>query len=83
MSQPFKTILAVLIRPWLWWIVVKTAWRHAPRGWWKEMYGLPIPPKDYIEFRMETAFGDKYYKPDAKELIDYLYWCRSIERAKR
>ena len=40
---------------------------------------LPLPDRDYLRFRMETAYGgagDQQPKP--ADLLTYLRWCRDF-----
>lgn len=83
MNQPtpalgVRAVLAVLVRPDLWWTAVRTAWRLAPPGWWRRSPHLPLPSPDYVRFRMVTAYGGDGSAPArAHDLIAYLEWCRA------
>lgn len=72
--------MAVLARPWLWWTAVRQVARLAPRGWWRRMPFLPVPPPEYLEFRLVTQYGgDERWARDqvcSRDVLDYLRWCR-------
>ena len=68
--------LAVAVRPWLWRVAVTQAWRLAPPGWWRRWPPLPLPDRDYLRFRMQTAYGDPEGGPPADDVVAYLEWCR-------
>jgi hypothetical protein len=72
-------ILAVLIRPWLWPSVL----RFVPPGWWKRWPPNPMPPKEYLEFRLVTAYGDPNARPSAEEAVRFLSWCRGMNRVAK
>jgi hypothetical protein len=67
-----RPALAVAVRPWLW----RAAWAFKPQK------GL-FPPREYVEFRMETYFADKNHQPTADELVGFLRWCRRSRQFAR
>lgn len=71
---------AVLLRPSLWWTAVRQAGRLAPRGWWRRAPFLPVPPADYLEFRLVTQYGGGHGEPRGEiraiDVVDYLQWCK-------
>lgn len=71
---------AVVIRPHLWITAVRQAIRLTPTGWWKSAPFLPLPPADYLEFRLVTQYGGGHgsSRPTAstEDVIDYLAWCK-------
>lgn len=71
--------LVVLRHPSLWLVGIRQAVVLAPRRWWRRAPFLPVPPRDYLRFRMETAYGgagDHALVPD--DLVTYLRWCRDL-----
>lgn len=78
---PLRVVLAVLRHPSLWWTAVATVFRLAPDGWWRRRPFLPLPDRDYLRFRMVTAYGgDGTAPPEPEDLITYLRWCRAWPR---
>lgn len=73
-------VLAVLVRPWLWLTAVRQILRLAPRGWWHRPPFLPLPPADYLEFRLVTQYGSAHLASGGDirpaDVVDYLAWCR-------
>lgn len=71
---------AVLVRPSLWWVAFRQVARLAPRSWWKRAPFLPIPPADYVEFRLVTQYGGGHGEPRGEirpiDVVDYLQWCK-------
>lgn len=74
-------VWAVLIRPWLWWTAVVQVVRLCPRGWWRSAPFLPVPRRDYLEFRWVTQYGgdpgDGPLRVRSRDVVDYLHWCRA------
>ena len=66
----------VAMRPRLW----ATAWRQyrrgLPRRWWARRPHLPIPPADYVSFRLQTQYGSADHRIDPADVLNYLSWCK-------
>jgi hypothetical protein len=67
---------AVAARPWLWPAAVVQARRLAPRGWWRRPPFLPLPDRDYLRFRLQTAYGDPDRPIEPDDLVAWLRWTR-------
>lgn len=74
-SGAVMAILTVLKRPDLWSTAVGLLWRVRPRR------GFGIP-KEYVEFRLHTAYGDEPPDPKRRDLVTYLEWVQ-VQRAAR
>lgn len=74
-------VWAVLRRPWLWWTAILQIVRLCPSGWWRSAPFLPVPRRDYIEFRLVTQYGGDWEtglnRARAEDVVDYLRWCRT------
>lgn len=69
---------AVLRRPGLWGTALRQARILAAPGWWRRPPFVPVPPADYLRFRLQTAYGGAGTGPvDPADLVAYLRWCRS------
>jgi hypothetical protein len=76
-------------RPGLWPTVLRQCFRLARPGWWRRAPFLPLPPRDYIRFRLTTAYGGDGTLAGAlaagaepgSDLVAYLEWCRRWERS--
>jgi hypothetical protein len=79
-------VLAVVVRPHLWLTAVRQLVRLAPQGWWKKAPFLPVPPSDYIEFRLVTQYGGDHGSQREKvrtvDVLDYLTWCKEWNQAQ-
>ena len=80
MAWGVRAIGAVLVRPWLWATAVAQLFRLARPGWWHRWPLLPLPDREYLRFRLVTAYGDPERDPDAADLVTYLHWCRAWSR---
>ena len=76
-----RAFFAVVVRPRLWWTALRQATRMARPGWWRRTPYLPVPPPDYIRFRLETAYGDGAAAPAPRDLVAYLDWCGDATRS--
>ena len=73
-------VRAVVLRPDLWVTAVRQVFRLAPRRWWRRRPFLPVPSREYVEFRMVTQYGGGHGEPlapaAAADVVHYLEWCR-------
>lgn len=76
-------IVAVLVRPDLWPIAVRQVFALARPGWSRRWPPLPVPDPAYLRFRLVTAYGDPEHDPEARDLVDYLKWCRRMRALSR
>lgn len=77
----WRSVLAVVPHPSLWWTAARQARVLAASGWWKRPPFLPLPSADYLRFRMETAYGGAGDGPPRPEdLVTYLRWVRRFPR---
>jgi hypothetical protein len=49
-------------------------WRFRRRSWWRRFPFLPLPARDYVRWRMHTAYGDHDAVPPADDLVRYARW---------
>lgn len=67
-------------RPWLVPTLIGTAWSFRARGWLRRPPFLPLPPRSYIRWRMETAYGDPDATPPLDEFERYVRWAAAMRR---
>lgn len=77
------------VRLWSWrqlpilclWLIV-FAWRIRHRHWYARFPFLPLPPKGYVKWRLELAYGD--FPVDRATMIsdtfNFAYALRQFER---
>ena len=63
-----------LLRPGLAVDLLRVAWRFRARDWWRRPPFLPLPPGEYVRWRMYTAYGDEDAVPPAEDVIRYARW---------
>ena len=54
--------------------LVRVAWRFRRRGWWRRFPFLPLPARDYLRWRMHTAYGASDVVPPADDVERYARW---------
>ncbi len=79
MLRPF--LLLALRRPGLWPAMLSTAWAFRARGWYRRPPFLPLPSREYMRWRMETAYGDPDAVAPRDEIVRFVTW--SVEMRKR
>jgi hypothetical protein len=47
-----------------------------PRRWWRRRPFLPVPPADYVRFRLQTQYGTAKHSIEAVDVLNYLSWCK-------
>lgn len=57
-----------------------TAWAFRANRWYLRPPFLPIPPRGYMRWRMETAYGDADAVPPMTELERYLRWGEEMRK---
>jgi hypothetical protein len=68
--------LQALVRPQLAIDLLRLAWSFRARDWWRRPPFLPLPPREYIQWRMFTAYGDENAIPSAADVINFARWRR-------
>ena len=56
--------------------LLRTAWAFRRRDWWRKPPFLPVPDRDYLRWRMYTAYGDDDAVPPARDVIGFARWRR-------
>lgn len=75
-SLPSAAVV-VARHPDLWITGLRQMWRLRRSGWWRRAPFLPVPGRDYLAFRMSTAYGSEPTPDAAHDLVTYLRWCRA------
>ena len=63
--------------------LVRAAWAFRARDWYRRPPFLPLPPKSYLRWRIETAYGDPDAVPPIDELERYLIWTARMRAQMR
>ena len=67
-----------LVRPALGRDLLALTWSFRRRRWWTSPPFLPVPDRDYIRWRMYTAYGDANAVPSLDDVIRFARWRRQI-----
>ena len=57
------------------------AWSMRRRRWYLRPPFLPLPPREYVRWRMYTAYGDERAVPSADDVIRFARWRRELFEA--
>jgi hypothetical protein len=60
--------------------LVALAWSMRRRRWFREPPFLPLPPREYVRWRMLTAYGDESAVPSPDDVIRVARWRRDLLR---
>jgi hypothetical protein len=69
------------VRPHLIPLMLRAGWRFRARGWWRRPPFLPLPPAEYLAWRLHTAYGETGATPEFAEFERYLRWVVRMNRA--
>jgi hypothetical protein len=78
-----RVALAIVRRPSLWPVAFAQWRRTVPADWWRRAPFLPLPTAEYLAFRLSTQYGDRGRPPEPADVVHFLTWCRSWDRARR
>jgi hypothetical protein len=70
-------------RPRLFASMMRMGWRFRARRWWRRPPFLPLPPSEYLEWRLHTAYGDTGREPSVEEMERYVRWANHLHRGRR
>jgi hypothetical protein len=54
--------------------LLRAAWAFRARDWYRRPPFVPMPPRSYLRWRLDTAFGDPTAEPSIDEMERYLVW---------
>jgi hypothetical protein len=67
-----------LVHPRLALDLLRTAWAFRRRRWWAAPPFVPLPDRDYLRWRMYTAYGDEAAVPPADDVVRFARWRREV-----
>jgi hypothetical protein len=65
-----------LVNPRLGLDLLRTAWAFRSRGWWRQPPFLPLPNREYLRWRMYTAYADEHAVPPVDDVVRFARWRR-------
>jgi hypothetical protein len=54
--------------------LARVGWRFRRRDWYKRFPYMPVPARDYVRWRMHTAYGRDDAVPPADDVVRYARW---------
>lgn len=54
--------------------LVRVAWRFRSRRWYRHFPFVPLPDREYVRWRMDTAYGSPEAIPSAQDVERYVRW---------
>lgn len=60
--------------------LLSLAWSTRRRGWYRVPPFLPVPPAEYVRWRMYTAYGDEQAVPPTEDVLRFARWRRELMR---
>lgn len=61
--------------------LLRVGWRFRRRDWFRRFPFLPVPARDYLRWRMHTAYGDHDAVPPADDVVRYARWATRAPRS--
>ncbi len=74
LSLVLRLIPHALLSPSLARALIVVAWRFRRLRWYARFPFLPLPARDYVRWRMYTAYGDRDAVPPVDDVIRYARW---------
>ncbi len=71
-----RLALKALVRPRVAADLLRLAWSFRARDWYRRPPFLPLPPQDYMQWRMFTAYGDEQAIPPVDDVVKFARWRR-------
>ncbi|HEX2449645.1 MAG TPA: hypothetical protein VHJ69_00810 [Gemmatimonadales bacterium] len=56
--------------------LLRAVWAFRRREWWRRAPFLPLPDRDYLRWRMYTAYADEDAVPPADDVVRFARWRR-------
>jgi hypothetical protein len=73
-----RLALRAIVRPRLALDLVRLTWSFRARDWYRHAPFLPLPPRDYLRWRMATAYGDEDAVPPLEDVVRFARWRREV-----
>jgi len=54
--------------------LARVSWRFRNRHWYRRPPFIPIPDRDYVRWRMDTAYGSPEAMPSVRDAERYVRW---------
>jgi len=67
-----------VLNPRVAWDLLTLAWAMRRSDWFRVPPFLPLPPAEYLRWRMYTAYGDEHAVPPVRDVLRFARWRRDI-----
>jgi hypothetical protein len=71
-----KLALRAAVNPRLALDLLRLAWSFRRRDWYRRAPFLPLPPREYLRWRMFTAYGNEDIVPPVRDVVHFARWRR-------
>jgi hypothetical protein len=75
-SLVFRLAARAMLHPRLALDLLRTAWAFRRREWWRRSPFLPLPDREYLRWRMYTAYADENAVPPPDDVVRFARWRR-------
>ena len=80
LSLALRLVIRGIVNPRLGLDLLRLVWAFRARDWKRIPPFLPMPPKEYIRWRMHTAYGDESAVPPLEDVVRFARWRREVMR---
>ena len=77
-SLYLRLALRALVNPRLAVDLLRLMWSFRARHWHRHAPFLPLPPREYMRWRMFTAYGDEDAVPPVTDVVHFARWRREV-----
>ena len=71
-----RLALRAVVNPRLAVDLLRLAWSFRARDWFRRPPFLPLPPREYVRWRLFTAYGDENAIPALDDIVNFARWRR-------
>ena len=79
-SLALRLMARAVVNPRLAIDLLRMTWAFRGRAWWRNPPFLPVPDRQYLRWRMFTAYGDENAVPPVADVIGFARWRRETMR---
>lgn len=80
MKLALELSLRGLVSPRLALDLIRMVWAFRAQHWYRKPPFLPLPPREYVRWRMYTAYGDENAVPPLADVVRFARWRREVMR---
>ncbi|HEY7681902.1 MAG TPA: hypothetical protein VH879_04615 [Gemmatimonadales bacterium] len=73
-----RLVARAMVRPWVARDLLAMAWAFRRRDWWRHAPFLPLPDREYLAWRLHTAYGEERTVPPVEDVVRFAHWRRRI-----